>query len=363
MEKELFLKNNFFIDDPLLSREVPLVKSGVNNRFIHRLFMWNYFYHISKIFDFVLLLDTNFFPEGLFLDLPNTKFVDPSYLENKEYSILHPETIDKKISDVLESYSIPDSIENKTPHSLLKTVTNTENSIFNINGYECNLLCFKCSSLNESKLHTNTHDRLLNFVDIYSNWFSDVFSQIKFKNSRVNKFLSNNFSDVAGFQIRRGSGVKITKEYLTDLKKHVDPEIIKKYYHEISNIDTSTKFNIKILPDEYYFERIDKILAENVDKKIYMSYDVPGTFINHFIEKYSNNIITKQDFLEKYLSYFDKFDLENRNGHQHYLKKVLINLLDLFALCHSDALIFSRGPEYSLWPFFANSYKPKKIIY
>lgn len=363
MEKELFLKNNFFIDDPLLAREVPLVKSGLNNYFLHRLLTWHYFYHISQIFDFVILLDTNFFPEGLFLDLPNTKFIDSSYLENKEYYLLSPEILDKKISDVLESYSIPDDIENKTPHDLLKTATNMENSIFNLNGNECNFLCFKCSNITETRLYTGTHDRFMNFVNIYCDWFSDVFKKIKFKNNKVNKFFKKNFSKVASFQVRRGARVRITKEYLDSLKQYVDQEVIKKFYQEISDIYIPDDYYIKILPDEYYFERIDKILEENPDKKIYMSYDVPKVFVNHFIEKYPNNIITRQHFLDEYLSYFNEFDLEDRNAHQHYLKRVLINLLDLFSLCYSDTLILPRGPEYSSWLFFANSYKTKNTIY
>ena len=50
-----------------------------------------------------------------------------------------------------------------------------------------------------------------------------------------------------------------------------------------------------------------------IGKKIYLSYDVPKSFIKHFLEKYPNNIVTKHDYLEEYLSYFN-----DCNSHKYF---------------------------------------------
>lgn len=262
-------------------------------------------------------------------------------------------------------------------HSLLKPHVTQNNSIFIIDDVEYDILRFDCDCFEIiPSLFNRVYDRLIDFVNIHSDCaktagFFYNFREIQFKNDKVNQFIKDNFSNVAGFQLRRGLGTYINKKYIDDLKQYVDPELIKKYYKHLYDINGGRGY-LHIDTDDYYFEKVDEIISKNPDKKIYLSHDVPKTFINHFIEKYPNNIITKHNYLDEYLSYFNEFDLEENDSSKisvkQYVfsfKKSVIDLLDLFALSHSDLLIgrkHSGNPDHSTWIFFTKCYNGKKII-
>jgi hypothetical protein len=502
VEKQLYL--NCRID--LIESNFRSYRSvlNINSSFLHRLLVWQYFHHIAQLFDCSLLLNESFWPEGLVLDLPNTKFVNSFYLRGKKHCRLDSKLLTKKVSHLLENYVVGednagerfnsgifesgtgaggltaedphykmfyskifvyvdnilqqpdisytfkgnriffteapkegskcymvyfrgpyedigcfplpetildgnnisqlypdqflvfDSIEHsfdgiktkfqislthpdfkQIAHSLLKPCVNRNNSIFIIDNIEYDILRFDCDCLQIiPHLFNRVYDRLIDFVNIHSDCaktagFFYNFREIEFKNYKVSKFITDNFTNVAGFQIRRGLGTYINKKYIEDLKQYVNPELIKKYYKHLYDINGGRGY-LPIETDDYYFEKIDEIINKNPDKKIYLSHDVPKTFINHFIEKYPNNIITKHNYLEEYLNYFDEFDLEENDSSKisvkQYVfsfKKAIIDLLDLFALSHCDLLISKKHrefPLYSTWLFFTKCYNGKKII-
>jgi hypothetical protein len=489
MKKQLFLNCSFDLY-PYAKRIHPS-SLEINSAIVQRLLIWQYFHHISKLFNSSLIVNSSW-PESLVLDLPDTEFCDSSYLENKEYYKLDETTITKKISSLLQTYifskSIVDPILNEdvwspcsgggglTPsdgvdtytfyskiivylnnnlqksdisytfkgnriffteppkkgdncsvfyykgsyedvddikqdfnidnldknkflvfdniskefdgkktkfqlsltepkfkqiaHSILTPCDNSDNSIFNVDGKEYDLLYFECDFINNSpNLFNKVYDRMIDFVNIHSDcaktagFFYNI-REIKFKDDRVNKFFKDNFSNVAGVHLRRGLSSQINGKYINDLKQYVDPKLVKKYYNHLHFVDGGIG-HLPIYTDDYYFERIDKILSETPDKKIYLSYDVPKPFINHFLEKYPKNIVTRSDYLDEYLSYFSDIDIENSSQYKFSIKKSLIDLLDLFALAYSDLLVFRKireNPRFSKWLFFAKCYNGKDII-
>ena len=371
MQRELYIDiSESWKTSTLSQRMKPLITNGLDTGIMHRIFVWQHFYFLSEIFDFTILVDFYFFQEGIFLDLPKTKFVDPEYFQNKNFLSVDTKFIHEKIENILGLYnnSNPKTIENLL--SELRKLVTDENTLYNIWGNSHNLIKW------DTSLDKNVHQSLLSIInqeflkliDLCPN-SENIFSQIKFKKQEVNQFFEKNFSNVVGLQLRKGCGVIPTEKYLNDIQEHVDVETIKKYYITITKLHGHPEY--KMIPDEYYFDMIDQIIEKDPDKIIYISHDVPTIFINNFICRYPNNIITKKDYEDQFLSYFSEFDLINKNENGFLLKGLLLVLLDLFALCHSSELfdprsigsVPSRANIYSSWPVFARSYKYKKILY
>jgi hypothetical protein len=262
----------------------------------------------------------------------------------------------------------------QTAHLALKPWVTSNSSLFNIDNKEYDCLRFDAHNLYDTIIN-KTYDKLVDFINIHSDclktcgMYHDI-RMIKIKDKKLNQFFLDNFSKVVGTQIRRGLYTKLNKTYLDDLKQYVDPDNIKKYYTYLNNI--SIYGHLTIEPDDYYYEMIDKIINEDPNKKIYLSHDVPKIFINHFLEKYPNNIITKHDYLNEYLAYFSEYDIENDDNSKlsvkHYklpFKKAIIDLLDFLALCNSELLIgrkLKTNRPWSSWLFFTRDWNGKNII-
>jgi hypothetical protein len=330
-----------------ISKKIPHWDSGLLERFSS----WQYFYHISRFFDSSLVLDTYCWPEALVLDFPNTEIVENFNLEKTKSIFLDNNFLIKTLNDLMSFGNTLQNTDNQKIHYELMRYS-SDNSIFE----DSNLVYFEYDWVKDFNID---YEKLLDFIDTYSNSY-DIFKEIKFKDDRVNKFFKDNFSDSIAVHLRRGVGGILNQKYIDDLKQHVDPKTIKKYYSDLHLIGGYGLY--PIATDDYYFERIDKILSETPDKKIYVSYDVPRPFINNFLEKYPKNIISKVDYLDEYLSYFSHIDF-NSNKYFLSIRKSLIDLLDLFALSHSGTFIFNNRYNQSSWIFFANNYVPKKLIH
>lgn len=259
-------------------------------------------------------------------------------------------------------------------HLALKPWVTSNSSLFNIDNKEYDCLRFDSHDL-FNEIANKTYDKLVDFINIHSDciktcgMYYDI-RLIKIKDEKLNQFFLDNFSNVIGTQIRRGLFTYLNKTYIDDLKQYVDSDTIKKYYEHLNNINESNILPIE--PDNYYYEMIDKIINEDPNKKIYLSYDVPKSFINHFLEKYPNNIITKHNYLDEYLGYFSEYDIENNNHSKlsvsHYklpFKKAIIDLLDFLALCNSELLICRKlklDRRWSAWLHLTRDYNGKNII-
>jgi hypothetical protein len=114
-----------------------------------------------------------------------------------------------------------------------------------------------------------------------------------------------------------------------------------------------------VLPDDFYFHLIDKILKKNKNQKIYLSTDVPLELVSHYIKKYPNNIVTYETYIDEFLDFFDKkFISENNNLGFYPLDKCSIALVDFFAIANSKVNIST----WSQWSFLSSKYKDKIMI-
>jgi len=284
--------------------------------------MWNYACHISKLFNSTLLLDSKWFVEESFLEFPNTKFVDESYFIGKPVHKVKLKTLEQEIINVIDN-----NTQSLFNHSSLVIV-------------ECDEGLGDNSALVSHEAPRDyVYDKFSKFIDQKSNWYRLNCEKIKFKDQKVNNFFKENFSNMVGLHLRRGPGCDWNNEsYIKELSQHVKFEDIEFYYKNVYKIGPKGKY--KIFPDDLYFKQIEKIIEDDSNKKIYLSHDVPKNFIQHFIDRYPNNIVTKHDYLDKFLDYFSDFDLEYKGVNSFYLKQFLINLLDLFALSYTDTFIF-----------------------
>jgi len=265
-------------------------------------------------------------------------------------------------------------------HDVLKPCVNKTNSIFFIDDNEYDYLFFDCDyDFASDKLYNKLYDKFVDFVNIHSDCHKTAgfyynLRMIKFKNEKINEFFKNTFSDVVGVQIRRGYNSIVNKKYINDLKEHVDSKTIKKYYEYLYNINGGNGYfgYLPIIEDSYYCEMIESVISSNPSKKIYLSYDVPKKFIDHFLKKYPNNLVSKQNYLNEYLKYFNDYDYETNDAskisvedYKFNFKKSIIDLLDFFALCHSEIMISEKLMElsaHSSWLFVTRCYNGKKII-
>ena len=466
------MKKRIFLDLDVKSHISYTVSSGL----LYRIILWQYFHHISQIYDCSLLVNSFDWPELEALNLPNTKIVKSNYLKGKKYHKLDSSTITQKMSLVYQNYvmseqthldlclndeatgaggleskdgediktfhskifvylnrklqkensyyvkgnrvifsnppargssckiyyymgshkdKIPlldrddpnkfmvfNSIEDKfddtkykfqlaltkpgkaqIAHELLRPCVNEENSLFNIDGVEHEILYYDCNHM-WIDIFNAVYDRYIDFVNIHSDCAESAgffynFRLIKFKDDKLNHFFEDTFSDMMSVQIRRGIRAKVTPEYLEELKQYVDKNEITNFYTQVYKANRGT-LDLNIYPDQYYYERIDKFIQENPNKKIYLSYDVPKSFIQHFIDRYPDHIVTRDYYLDQYMKYFDDCDFDSKK-YFYPLQNSLVNLLDLFAMVHSSRMIFDRVAPHSLWKFFAQAYKHKKL--
>lgn len=189
--------------------------------------------------------------------------------------------------------------------------------------------------------------------------FTKSIKLIKFKNNIVNDYFLTNFSDMVTIHLRRGIGPIPTKEFMEEYPNYVGKDLFLKFFKEENDYFRRNDRHIqyKIYPDSMYFKLIEQFIYKNKNQKIYISSDIPLEFCYHYIEKFPNNIVTRNNFLEEFYSFFDFKNL-NDNDYNISIKQTLINLFDLFVLCHSKYNICG----YSNWTMFSKNYKEKTII-
>lgn len=315
--KKILIQNVF-------EKTYPTV-SCFDTAFIERLYNLIFYYKISTFYsDCVILLDSGFWPEFIFLSAPNVQCVDFNNL-NLNLSKIEP----------IDPYLLVDKVKN--PNS-------------NINLFHKNNILI-------SKFSSNSNLKLLNILFNFDNNFDKFFiKKITFKDENLNLFFKDNFSECFSFQLRRGVGTLPNRQYLIDLKNNnISFKEVLSYYIKIGKLNSTPNFIIK--NDDYYYNILDNIISSYPNKKIYLSHDVPKQFINYYLEKYPNNLVTKEDYILEYLKYFKDFDLNRKDEYNISLFVHVINLLDLFSLSYSEGII----PCESGWTDFANKYRDKKL--
>jgi hypothetical protein len=272
-----------------------------------------------------LIVPEYWWPELLFIDLPNTRLENISYNTLKEFS----------------------SIEFD---SFLKLMDNNN-----------------CIDDTETDFYFNLSIDNISRRGIKYHFMDELFykiGEIKFKNAIVDNYFKNNFSNVISIHLRRGFSISMTKEFIESSSVYIDRDKLLSFYGKIMEYNSNYMQDnmIKkrsVLPDDFYFYLIDKILKKNKNQKIYLSTDVPLELLSHYIEKYPNNIVTYKNYINEFLDFYDKkFISENNDLYFYPLDKCSIALVDFFAIANSKVNIST----WSQWSFLSSKYKDKIII-
>lgn len=183
-----------------------------------------------------------------------------------------------------------------------------------------------------------------------------IISNVGFHDEDINNLIKEKVSDCIGIHVRRGRGVKFDLSVLETL-----PEPIRDRYHRKKEEDKNCwpLYIYDFVDDKTYFSYIDSILKINPNQMFYVSSDMEDIFLNHWIERYPNNIIMKKDFYEL-IDVSQYLHDEKYSQDKPYLRKEGIlhfyNFLDLYCLSNTKMLI---KLFMSSWSDFASDYKKK----
>jgi len=178
-------------------------------------------------------------------------------------------------------------------------------------------------------------------------------SKIKLSSEEANNYLRNKLKGHMGLYIRR-THIPMTMEDINTLPENIRQDFISDYWQ--GNVDLyknvsqylKNQMKNKFIPDEIYFQKIDKILEINPEQKFYLSCNVKTKYVQHYKEKYPNKIINRDDLLTEFFSFFGN-DLSKSDMH------MLTYLLDLFSLCNCEKDIIYDC--YSFWVLFSEYYR------
>lgn len=295
--------------EPWGGKGISYQDTGLGNRLIH----WSVLYYISVLHGGCkILVQTKYWPELEFLELPNTEScnIDLNQVKNNYLRLSHQD-----IKDII--------YERK-----LDIIHNTSLSYY-------------------SDEYIRLEDKIL---------ISGI-SKIKFKNFEVNKFFKDNFTNFCSIHLRRGFGTIPTVGFIKDFLLYKTKEDLKNYlsdYYFQAGYNPPSEYSI--LPDSIYFSVIDKILGKSDTQKFYISSDIDEKYYSYYFDRYSNNLIRREKYFEEFLSvinYDEKIDeLYSHVGlYKYSLKQTLIDLFDIFVLSYSHTLIIDN---YSTWSIVAS---------
>jgi hypothetical protein len=293
--------------------------TGFGNRVID----WAILYYISTLLeDCELLVQEEYWPELEFLSLPKTKVTTMSSDEvKKKFSKLTP----SHISNILNS----------------KDVSSIQNSKY-IGWYSAEWI-----------VSDGVYESILSIL-------SSGIKDIKFKDENVNRFFKDRFSDFFSIHLRRGFGTTPTlgffKEYLS-YNKEIFKSYLKDYYFNSINLGYESNHYL-IIPDTVYFSIIEDIISKNKDHKIYISSDISEDYYSHYFEKYPDNIVSKNQYIDEFLNLFE-YDETKVKTYRYSLKQTLINLFDMFVLAHSKTLILCGTSTWGQVAFLIGEEKTK----
>jgi hypothetical protein len=119
--------------------------------------------------------------------------------------------------------------------------------------------------------------------------------EIKFKDNKIEEYLKDKFKDFVGLHLRRRYWVKVEREDLKTLPDH----LADRYWNEIA-LDKDTPIDHYVfIPDEEYYNVLDKIVEENENQKIFISSDLPYEFYEYYYDRYKN-MYSFKDFEDEF---------------------------------------------------------------
>lgn len=284
----------------------------------NRLFHWEIAYRLSKLTDFKykILVELPFWPEMLFLDLPNTTYTNIVKGEDFELHSLKFKTVyDTKHGKV----SIAEPIDEDKVEEMLN------------------------QGLDVIKEHKHwyadfSYDFVHNFQLGWGKSRSPL-THIKFKNPKLARLIQYHTSHCIGIHIRRGSGVFRTEEDLKDVPEDV----------ALTLGPSSKDIDYKFHGDSLYFNYIDRMIQLYPNQQFYISCDLPKEEFEYIKEKYGDHRIkTREDIIPEAFPLAKDTELSDKQA------QTVTNLIDLFGLSYCKFIVRSN---ISTWSEFATLYR------
>jgi hypothetical protein len=341
--------------------------SQYDSGFGDRIKFWVIAYHLSSIIqDIQIIVEEEYWPELLLIDLPNTIPQNMSSLILSENQLLPISC--EEVRDIILT-------EN---NSLLNSTNNTY--------YYFNFSVHRIGDIFNNQKIT------------YNSVIHNAVSKIKLRLPTVSDFMEKEFSDCCYIHLRRGNGTFPPLKFLNEIKQFLSKETIDsywktfhssrfgssicskkyKYFDSLVEKDTDTEkkylptkkvygdYNwvndYKIIPDSDYFNLIQNIIfKQNPHKKIYISSDIPKKYYSYYYDNFPHNIIDKDFYYKKFLNlYKDKLPAkELKKKYSIPISKVFENVFDLMVGCYAETVVKST----SNWSKIAALYKRKRIIH
>jgi len=188
--------------------------------------------------------------------------------------------------------------------------------------------------------------------DFVKNYPTRFIKDLKFINDEINDGIKKVVQGCIGIHLRRGRGVRINDGNTIDLSlfEGWNHDILSDYIKmKVNDMPAWKHYQFDFIKDEVYFEKIDAILAKSPNQKFYISHDLDYSMFNcnanqRWLDKYSKNLVWKEDFYELLTSWEIPLELNTKN------------FLDLYALCNTRHIF---TVPLSTWSELASDYNGK----
>lgn len=314
---------------------------GMDTGFCNRILHWEVAHYLNEKnnFQYRILLQEMFWPELEILELPYTS---PVKMERFSFGLHYPKEFNHL--KFLTVYDIPNmKVTMAKPLSkknlekmFLDEDFNLPKDVYSNFGYDDLIRLLNLKS--NPKMYD--HLPLLNLKD-------RPLSKINIKYSFIQSLLENFANGVVGIHVRRHNGVYKTTEDLQTV-----PENIREDFSQFIEKTNSSHNSYRYYNDDFYFNIIDNILGINPKQKFYISSDLPRKYLNHFYEKYGDNILDNTEITEIITNF-----LVDSNHDVYKMKtygNVIENVIDLFTLSYCNFFIMSNK---STWSEFAKYHR------
>jgi len=319
---------------------------GTDTGFCNRILHWEVAHYLNEKnnFQYRILLQDMFWPELEILELPYTS---PVKMEKFSFGLHYPKEFNHlKFLTVYDIKNMKISMADPLSKSDIEKIFlnedfNLPKNVYSNFGYDDLVRLFNL------KNNPNMYDHLpiLNLKD-------RPLSKINIKYSFIQTLLENFAKEVVGIHIRRHNGVCITEKDLQTV-----PENIREDFNKFIEKTNSLHNAYRYYNDDFYFNIIDNILRISPKQKFYISSDLPRKYLNHFYEKYGDNILDNAEIIEIVTNF-----LVDSNHDVYKMKtygNVIENVVDLFTLSYCNFFIMSNK---STWSEFAKYHRNQPSV-
>lgn len=327
-----------YVTDPF-----SVTDTGFCNRILH----WELAYYINEKnnFQYRILLQDMFWPELELLELP---YSSPVKMEKYSFGFYHPMEFNYlKFLTVYDIENMAISMSNPLSKNVLENMFLTEN--FNLpKNVHSNFGYDNLTRLLNLKHNPNLFDHLPT-----ENLKDRPLRKINIKYSFIRVLLENFAKEVVGIHIRRHNGVCVSEDDINTVPKNIR-EDYKKFIKETNSLHNAYHY----YSDEFYFNIIDNILKINPKQKFYISSDLPRKYLEHFYEKYGDNILDNSGIIRIVTEF-----LVDSNHDVYKMRSygnVIENIVDLFTLSYCELLVMSNK---STWSEFAKYYRDQPSVF